>query len=118
MCRFKQGSAGTRANRAFAGMCPGNPYSTRALDLLPVAAVICLHCALSASAFARGGLNVCGVRTSADSCPSTAAARKPASFGHFRQGGAEFRANWAFAGRPAGNPGKYWACGQAIRKPA
>jgi len=64
MCHFRQGGSETRANWAFAGICPGNPYSTRALDLLPVAAVICLHCALSASASARGGLNVYGVRTS------------------------------------------------------
>ena len=37
---------------------------------------------------------------------SKAAARKSASFGHFRQGGAESRANWALAGRQAGSARK------------
>jgi len=38
------------------------------------------------------------------SCSSATAARKPASFGRFRQGVAESRVNWAFAGRHPGNP--------------
>ena len=103
MCRFKQGSAGTRANRAFAGRHPGNPYSTRALDLLPVAAVICLHCALSASASARGGLNVCGVRTSA------IAIRLRRLPGSPRLLGVSDRQRW--------KPRQSGVCGQAPRKP-
>ena len=41
---------------------------------------------------------------------------KPTSFGRFRPGSAGARVNRAFAGRPAGNPLKYWSGGQGGRK--
>ena len=79
-------------------------------------------CAGSVECAKRGGLNVCSNRPQRPAGSprllgvSDRAALKPASLGHFRQGGAGTRVNRAFAGRQAGNPRKYWAGGQGGRK--
>ena len=39
-----------------------------------------------------------------DGCPSAVAARKPASFGRFREGSAGTRVDWAFTGNQRGTP--------------
>ena len=47
-------------------------------------------------------------------CSSATAARKPASFGRFRQGSAGTCVDWAFAGRHRWNPRQSGVCGQAL----